>query len=183
MERTPCLSSSTSRRSRLSTSSSTARPQSSIINYQGVDFGQLLKQLAVAAVSTADTELIEQARQTHVVGAVTLAPSLVRQSAGQPRLAHARGAGQQHVLMASEPLAAQKTLDQGLIKSARMPVVDVFGSSVRFEIGALQAQGQGLAVTLRGLMIDQQAEPFIKAEMLQIQPPFVLRRRTPFRTT
>ena len=85
--------------------------------------------------------------------------------------------------MASEPLAAQKTLDQGLIKSARMSVVDVFGSSVRFEIGALQAQGQGLAVTLRGLMIDQQAEPFIKAEMLQIQPPFVLRRRTPFRTT
>jgi len=60
--------------------------------------GQLCQGLAVAAVTTSEGQIGEQARQAHVQGAVPLAAGLVGQRAGQEGLADPGRAAQQDVL-------------------------------------------------------------------------------------
>jgi len=73
--------------------------ESPVVDHDHINPCQLLEQLAIAAVGAPDAQLIEQAGQAHVVGAIALPASLVRQGAGQPGLADAGLPGEQHILL------------------------------------------------------------------------------------
>ena len=66
---------------------------------------------AVAFVGASNAQLIKQARQAHIVGAIALAAGLMGKRACQPGLAGAGGAGQQDGLFLGQPAAGQQSLE------------------------------------------------------------------------
>lgn len=130
---------------------------------------QLLEQLHAAHVGAPDALFVKQARQTHVVGTAARAARLVRQRASEPGLAHAGGAGKQHVLFFRQPQPCQQPLIQRLVEPARVAVVSVLGGGTGLELGSMQAQRQRFAITLAHLVFDQQAEAFFESKVVQVQ--------------
>ena len=82
------------------------RGEAPVIQHDEGGFGEALQELDVAAVAVRDAQLLDQARHRPVEHRVRLAARLLRERAGDPRLARAGRAGDEQVLGAACPLAA-----------------------------------------------------------------------------
>jgi hypothetical protein len=118
----------------------------------------------VPAVATGQGQGLEQPRDAVVEHAPAVAAGLVAEGAGQPTLADPGRAGDQNALMPVEPAAGHQPLEQRPVEAAWGAQVDVLDAGIVPQGGDLQPRCQAPALALGGLAVDQQAEPFLKAE-------------------
>ena len=134
---------------------------SPVVEDEEIDLDQHAEQPREPAVAVGEIEIGEQARHAGVVDGVAVAAGLLRQRAGQPRLADAARAGDQQAAVLGDPAAGGQLLEQRLVEPARRAVVDVLdrGLAVTQPSGAqsgLEAPGAAIG----GLAVEQQRQPF-----------------------
>ncbi len=89
----------------------------------------------------------------------------MRQCAGDEALADAGGTGDEHVLLASDPVAARQLEHCIAIQMPIGSVVEILDTGLLAQVGASQT-GLHTCVSARSsFSIDQKAEPFEKAEL------------------
>ena len=116
-----------------------------------------------------DGEFLEQAWQALVQGGIALAAGGVGQGAGEVGFAHARGAGDEDVLMATHPIAGEQATKEGPVQAAGVTVIDVLGDRGLLEARAAQT-GAGLAVVaFVRLAFDEQSQTFLEGQGLDIR--------------
>ena len=126
---------------------------------------ELPEQAREAAIAMGEFELGEEARQTAIENGPAVATGLLSKRTGEPCLADTAGAGDDQVLSFCDPVSLRELAEQVPIELSRCAIVDVLDS------GPDMAQFRGahpgliaLGAAVRGLAIDQQAEPFGMAE-------------------
>src|SRR5262249_32952004 len=106
-----------------------------IINKQDVDTSDAIQQSAKAAVGTGDGQITKQTRGAEVKRSESLADRFVSESTGNETLADAARAGDDEVLVATDPIAAGQRSDQLAVETAGMTIVDVLNGGIDFEAG------------------------------------------------
>ena len=80
-------------------------------------FGQLAAATPKRAVAVADAQLLAQAGHPLVQRRVAAPAGVLRQRAGQPGLARAGGAGDQHAVAAVDPVAQRQAHDRAALQA------------------------------------------------------------------
>src|SRR5262249_57838539 len=92
------------------------RAEAPVVEDEDVGAGKAREEPEVAPVGVREGEFLEEARDAAVEGAIALAARLLREGAGEVRLAGARGAGDEHVVMLGDPAAGREMADQRLVE-------------------------------------------------------------------
>ena len=71
-------------------------------------FGELFDEASVTPIGPSESDLIEELRAAEVNGSEALPAGFLSQGAGEKGLSDARGAGDQKILMVSDPVAGGK---------------------------------------------------------------------------
>jgi hypothetical protein len=100
-----------------------------------------------------------------------IATGLLPERAGKPAFAGAGLAGDQEVLTPRDPFAGCELGKQRLIEAARGLRVETFDHGALSQVGVLETQHKPLALALDRFAIDQQTEPFLEVETLDIALP------------
>jgi len=102
-----------------------------VVDNRDIDAAEPGLQITHAAAGADQPHVTEQGGAAREEREVIVAACLLGQSAGQPALAHARGAGQEDVLITRHPtgVVGQGT-HQGAIEAAGSAIVDVFDAGV-----------------------------------------------------
>src|SRR5262245_17671836 len=141
------------------------RGEAPVVEEEHVEAGELAEEPAVGAVGPGQAQVVEQARDTAIAGAVAAATGLGGEGTGHEALAGAGGAGDEDLLVLVDPAAGGELADDGLVQLAAGWVVDGLDARVRqLELGFLQGPSQALVLPAEPLGVDEQAEPFIEAE-------------------
>ena len=101
------------------------RDQAPVMQDQDVGLGETRQLPRVRAIGPCDAEFGEQARDPGVRGRVALPARLVGQGAGDPGLAQAGRARDQHGVVLLDPLARREPLHHRPVEPSRVPVIDV----------------------------------------------------------
>ncbi len=104
--------------------------------------------------------------QTQVVDAEALAASLVGERTADESLAHARGAGDEHVEVLAHPLAGGELGDEGFVEAAGAAVVEVLERRALSQPRALETRLEALVLACGELAVDEQSEAFLEVEAL-----------------
>ena len=110
-------------------------------------------------------ELGKEARQTAIKDGPAVATGFLSKSAGEPCLAYTAGAGDDQVLSFCDPVALRELAEQVPIELSRCAIIDVLDGGI--DLAQFRGPHPGLialGASVRGLAIDQQAEPFGMAE-------------------
>ena len=67
-------------------------------------FGEPLNETSVTAISTSESDLIEELRAAEVKGSEAIPTGLLSQGAGEKGFSDTRGTGDQNILMISDPV-------------------------------------------------------------------------------
>jgi hypothetical protein len=73
----------------------------------------------------------------------------------------------------AQVLAGAQLLHQAFVEPSPMTVIDILHTGGLFQAGFSKPIEQLLVGTFRGFTIDQQAEPFLKAQTVEIVPSVV----------
>ena len=93
------------------------------------------------------------------------AARLVRQRAGQPRLAAAGGAGDQQIARMAQPVAAGQRGDEAAVQRAAGAPVDVLDAGrADLELGRLEQPLHAPVVAPGDLALHQQGQPLVEAQ-------------------
>jgi len=127
------------------------------------------EQAAIAAVAAREGERLEQARDAMILDRSVVAASLVTEGAGNPALAQPGCSGDEQVLVAVNPVAADESGEDGAIDAAWRSPIDVFHACALAQRGELEARGETFGVTLGGFTIDQQSNAFLERQGIEIR--------------
>ena len=108
------------------------------------------EQAAIAAVAGREGERLEQARDAMILDRSVVAASLVTEGAGNPALAQPGCSGDEQVLVAVNPVAADESGEDGAIDAAWRSPIDVFHACALAQRGELEAHGETFGVALGG---------------------------------
>ena len=134
-------------------------------------------ELDEAPVGVGDGEFLQQPRQALIARRVALPTGGIGQGARQVGLADPGGAGDQHRLVAPDPVTGEQAPKHGAVQAAGVTVVDVLGHRGLLEPGAAQPAA-GLALVARGdLAVDQEAEAFLEGQGLGLRQVGLLGER------
>ena len=136
-----------------------------VVEDQQVGADELPEQARESAIAMGEFEFGEEARQTAIENGPAVATGLLSQSAGEPCLADTAGAGDDQVLPFCDPVALRELAEQVPIELSRRAIVDVFDRGT--DMAQFRSPHPGLialGAAVRGLAIDQQAEPFGMSE-------------------
>ena len=87
---------------------------------------------------------------------------------GQPALADAGGPAQDQIVVRVDPCAAGELLEQGPFETARRAIIDILDDGLLAQPSIAQPGGQALVAAMRGLVIEEQAQPVGMAEGLGV---------------
>lgn len=121
----------------------------------------------VPPVAPRKGESLEEARGAVIHDAAIIAAGLVAKSAGDPALAQASRAGDQQILMTTDPTAIDKVGHDGGVDPTGRAHVDVFDAGLLPEGGNPEPRGQALGSPHGGFTVDEKAEPFLEAEGIE----------------
>src|SRR2546426_10628307 len=96
-------------------------PESPVLEHHDVDAGELAEQPQVGAVGVREGELIEESGEAAVESAVALAARLLREGAGDKRLARPGRARDEDLLVLVDPAAGGELADDGPVELAAGP--------------------------------------------------------------
>ena len=143
------------------------RRQTPVVDHDQVEPGQLHQPPAEAAVGVREAQLLEQARQAHVVGRQALAAGGVGERAGEPGLAAAGGAGDQAVLRLADPVAGAQRGELAALEPSPGAVVDILqAGAADLDTGGLEQALDALAVAQQQLAVDQLGQALVEGERL-----------------
>jgi hypothetical protein len=97
----------------------------------------------------------------------------VAERTGNPALADTGWSDDQQILVSLDPLAGDEPLEQRLIEAARRLHVDVLDDGVLPQLGEAQAVHQSLVLPFGCFPVDEQSEPFVKAECGDVGLPLL----------
>src|SRR5215471_5494261 len=129
---------------------------------------EALEQARIAPVAARERQRIEQARHAIVEDRAIIAAGLVTKRTGEPALAGAGLASDQEILSTHDPFAAGELGKQRLIEAARGLRVQILDNGALSQIGILETQYEPLALALDRFAIDEQAQPLLEGEALDI---------------
>ena len=138
--------------------------QPPVVHHQHFGLGKRLEQLRVAAVGARDGQRAQQPGDAQVQRAVTVAAGAVGQRAGYPALADAGRAADQDVEVLADPASVGEREDQLLVEAAAVPEVNVLDAGVVLQLGPPQPVGELAGVTLGQFAVDEQPEPFLERQ-------------------
>ena len=144
------------------------RRQSPVINHQHLGLGQLRQCLGVTAITPADGQCRQEARQAHVEGGTPLSARLIGQSTGKEGLADAGRAANQHILVVTDPAAGHQARKQGPVEATRMAEIDILRCRRLFQSGPFQAGSVLPRFALGQFAVNQQTEPFLEGELADV---------------
>ena len=133
---------------------------SPVVEDQQVDARELAHQASIAAIAARQRQGSEQPRAALVEDRQIFAACLVAEGAGEPRFADPAGAGDQAVAVLADPVATGEPQEHGTIEAAGRLVVDVFDRGGVPQFGGPRAGLEAPLLSQRGLLVDQQTQPF-----------------------
>jgi hypothetical protein len=89
----------------------------------------------------------------------------VAEGTGNPCFADARGAGDQQILLAFDPLSLRQPLEQGSVKTAVSAVVDILRGCHLAQASEAQSRLQAFVVAFQNLAIDQHRKAILEGEL------------------
>jgi len=94
---------------------------------------------------------------------------LVAEGAGNPTLAQAGCSGDEQVLVAVDPVAADESGEDSAIDAAWRAPIEVFHACALAQRGELEAGGETFGVALGGFAIDQQSDALLERQGIEIR--------------
>ena len=108
-----------------------------------------------------ELQIREQPRHAGVEHRVAVATSLLRERAGQPRLADSARTGDEQIAMLGDPFAGRELLEQRLVEPSWGAVVDILDDRLTVaQLGAAHPDLKASGVAIDRLAIEQQRQPF-----------------------
>ena len=136
------------------------RLRAPIVENEQLYAGERAQEPGVAGGAVDDGEIGEETGNADVEDGDVLPTSLVPESAGEPTLAQAAGAGDQQIAMFGDPVAGGELKEQRPVEPARILIVDVLDAGAVAQFGGAGA-GLELLLPAQGrFMFQQQSEPF-----------------------
>ena len=149
-----------------------------IVNDQHIHAGDGFEDAFMAAIATGQSKGLEHARRTLIEDGPPIPARLVAKGAGDPAFAQTGRPGYQQVLVPGDPAAIGKMRHDTAVKATWAAQVQILDAGILAQGGELQPRGQFLAVTLRGLSVDQQAETLFEGEIVEgCRPALFFKRR------
>ena len=142
--------------------------QPPVVDHEHVGLGERLEQLRVASVGSRNGQRTQQPGHAEVQRAVSVAAGAVGEGARYPAFAHAGWPADQDVEMLADPASVGEREDQLPVEPARVPDVDVLDAGVVLEPGSSQPVGELSRVALGEFAVDEQPEPFLEREGVQV---------------
>ena len=174
VERVPCRSSRSSRKSRRSCAVEGVEPP--VVDEQDVDARQLGQQAEIGSISVGQGELVEQPGGPPVQRPEPLATGLMSERAPDERLASAGRADEQQVLMLLDPAAGGELPHEGFVQLALGGIVDSFDAGLReFELGLLQGPGEPFVFSGAPLRLDEQGQALVEGHGDEVGLSLLLR--------
>ncbi len=139
------------------------RAEAPVVDHEHVDARELDEQTDVTAVGARESKLVEKARGTTIDGAESATTRLLRERARDVRLADARRAGDDHVLVLVHPATGCELAHDGLVELAFGRVVDVLDARLAEpQLGLLEQASEPLILASEVLGVYEQAEPLVE---------------------
>src|SRR6185437_3114540 len=143
--------------------------QAPVVDDEDVDACELGEEADVATVGAREAELVKETRRAAVDRAVAASTRLLRERAGDVRLADAGRARDDHVLVLVHPAARGELADDGLVQLAPRRVVDVLDARLaESELGLLEQPAETLVLEREVLGVDQQAEALVERQLADL---------------
>jgi hypothetical protein len=98
-----------------------------------------------------------------------VAAGLVAEGTGNPALAKAGCPRDEQVLVASDPVAADESGEDGAIDTAWRAQIDVFHACALAQRGELETRRETFGVALGGFAIDQQSDALLERQGIEIR--------------
>ncbi len=109
-----------------------------VIEDEELGLGQAIEELGIGAVGASESNLPQEAREAEVARKESVSARAVSEDAGQIALSIPRSAGDQDVLVVSNPLATGQTEYETAVEATWTPEVDVLGGGRESELRHLE---------------------------------------------
>jgi hypothetical protein len=141
------------------------RAEAPVIEDEDLGAGEAGEEPEVAPVRVGEREFLEEARDAPVEGPIALAAGLLRKGAGEVRLAGARRAGDEDVVVLGDPAAGRELADERPIEFPSRRVVEVPDARLaEAELGFAESGLQPLVLAGEPLRVDEQAQAFAERD-------------------
>jgi len=140
-----------------------------VIEYQELNAAEGFEQAAIATVAASEGEGLEQAWYAMVLDRAIVAASLVAEGAGNPALAEPGRPGDEQVLVAVDPVAADESGEDGAVDAARRAQIDVFHACALAQRGELEAGRETFGVALGGFAIDEEPDALFERQGVEVR--------------
>ncbi len=143
--------------------------QTPVVEDEKLNSADSFEQAAIAAVATSQGERLEQARNAMVLDRTIVAAGLVAEGAGNPALAEPGCPGDEQVLVAVDPVAANESSEDAAIDATWCAQIDVFHARALAQRGELETRRETFGVALGGFAIDQQSDALLERQGIEIR--------------
>ena len=143
--------------------------QAPVIEDEELDASEVFEQTAIAAVTTGERESLEETRNAMILNRTIVTASFVAEGAGNPTLAEPGCAGDEQVLIAVDPIAADEFGENSAIDAAWRAQIDVFHAGALAQGCELEARRETFGVALGGFAIDKESDAFLERQGIEIR--------------
>jgi len=143
------------------------RGQAQVIEDKEVRFGEFFHETSITAIGPSQGDLVEELREAEVEGTKAFAAGLLSESTGEEGFADSGGAGDEKVLVFSDPVAGDETEDHRLLDSPRGFVINVLDTCLKFKFGVLEEAFETFVFLPGPLVIHEHAKAFLEREILE----------------
>jgi hypothetical protein len=137
---------------------------SPVIQSDQIGFRQGGQELGIASISFGDLKVLEETGETEIANRVAFTAGLMSQGTGQEGLPASRGAGDEDIVVLSDPVAGTQLGDQGFIQAAGMAEVDILQGRLLPQPGLMETGFHSAVLPFSHFPIDQQSQAFLEAE-------------------
>lgn len=139
--------------------------EAEIIYDEDMGFGELIDDLAVAAVAPRHGHLIGEPGGAQVEAAEALPAGTVGKGAGDKGLAHTRGTRDDDILVLCDPLTGAEAQDDGLVYPPGGFIVDILDTGIELEPGIFEISPQAAVFPPAPFVIDKDPETLLEGEL------------------
>jgi hypothetical protein len=140
------------------------RREQPIVNGQEIQLGESGEEPGIGAIAATDHEVVQQPRRAHVRGRAALPTRVLDEGRRQPRLADARGPGDEKIVVLADPGAGAETQHHLAREPAGRREVDVLETGGIAELGMAEPLREPSVLPRRPFVIDEQAKAVLETE-------------------
>src|SRR6202140_3038202 len=140
-----------------------------VVEYQELNAAEGFEHAAISAVAASKSERLEQARDAMILDRTIIAAGLVAEGAGNPALAEPGWPGDEQVLVAADPVAADESGEDGAVDTTWGAQIDVFHACALAQRGELEAGRETFGVSFGGFAIDKKSDALLERQGIEIR--------------